>query len=81
MLSKLHFCVRLPLTARNWIESGHLNVDWDVDFFFDFFLNWQFGVEWADLVTLQTGIILIFVPRFMGSNVKKNKTKSVWKQW
>ena len=30
MLSKLHFCVRLPLTIKNWIESGHLNIGWGV---------------------------------------------------
>ena len=39
-------------------------------FFGRLFLNWQFGVEWDDwLSKLLTGIILIFVPRFLGSNV------------
>ena len=35
-------------------------------------LTWQFGFEWVeltDLVTLQTGIILIFVPRFIDFNI------------
>ena len=74
MLSKLCFCVRLPLTVGNWIESGHLNKCSRLGCWLSFgfwiiseltiwgWMGWQF-------VTLQTGIIFTFVPRFMGSNV------------